>query len=81
MHLADHRVAGDAAELAGDLARRQSIRPQLLEELDALLGPAHVFPLAGEIHRFVLLLIIVRSNELPGRIPPRCRRTPGSPDY
>src|SRR5262245_19886874 len=51
MHLADPRIAGDAAELGGNLARRQTIRPELLEKLDPLVGPTRdVFPLAGEIH-------------------------------
>src|SRR5262245_3282361 len=41
VHLADHRVAGHAAELAGDLTRRQSLGPKLLQRLDALVSPAH----------------------------------------
>src|SRR5499433_3614362 len=41
MHLADHRIAGDAAKLRGDLARRQPIRPESLQRFDALIGPGH----------------------------------------
>src|SRR5262245_52882181 len=41
VHLADHRVAGHAAELAGDLTRRQSLAPKLLQRLDAFVSPAH----------------------------------------
>ena len=32
VHLADHGVAGDAAELCGDLTRRQAVGPQLLQQ-------------------------------------------------
>src|SRR5476649_487135 len=43
--LADHRVAGDAAEFRRDLAGGQAVRPQFLEEFDPFVGPAHlVFP-------------------------------------
>src|SRR5215470_673499 len=41
VHLADHRIAGDAAKLRGDLARRQPIRPEFLQRFDALIGPGH----------------------------------------
>src|ERR1043166_971342 len=41
MHLADDRVAGDPAQLGRDLARREHIRPQLLEHFDALVRPRH----------------------------------------
>ena len=41
VHLADDRVAGDAAKLCGNLTRRQSVGPQLLQRLDALVGPGH----------------------------------------
>src|SRR5262249_53155523 len=41
VHLADHRIAGDAAKLRSDLARRQSIRPEFLQRFDALIGPGH----------------------------------------
>src|SRR5215216_1865583 len=68
MHFADHRIARDAAELACDLARRQAVRPQLLEKLDPFVGPTHVLPLAGEIHRFRLLASIVRPTK-PERNP------------
>ena len=43
MHLADHRIAGDAAaEFAGDLACAQSVLPKLAQEFDALVCPGHV---------------------------------------
>src|SRR5262249_15514872 len=41
VHLADHRIAGNAAKLRGDLARRQPIRPEFLQRFDALIGPGH----------------------------------------
>src|SRR5215471_3735478 len=41
VHLADHRIAGDAAKLRGDLARREPIRPEFLQRFDALIGPGH----------------------------------------
>src|SRR5262249_56687015 len=41
VHLADHRIAGDAAKLRSDLARRQPIRPEFLQRFDALIGPGH----------------------------------------
>src|SRR5262245_21085908 len=41
VHLAEHRVAGHAAELGGDLTRRQSLAPKLLQRLDAFVSPAH----------------------------------------
>ena len=39
--LADHRVAGDAAELLGDLARALALGPHGLEGLDLFIGPGH----------------------------------------
>src|SRR5262245_46550520 len=41
VHLADHRVAGHATELGGDLTRRQPFAPKLLQRLDAFVSPAH----------------------------------------
>ena len=41
VHLADHGVAGDAAESAGDLAGAQPFGPELLQQLDAFVGPCH----------------------------------------
>src|SRR6476469_3235171 len=41
VHLADHGVAGDAAQLGGDLAGRQPVGPQPLEHLDAFISPSH----------------------------------------
>ena len=43
MNLADHRIAGDPAELGGDLAGGQAVRPQFLQEFDPLVRPAHRF--------------------------------------
>src|SRR6476646_9026343 len=41
VHLADHGIAGDAAQLGGDLAGRQPVDPQPLERLDAFISPSH----------------------------------------
>src|SRR5215831_6003188 len=41
VHLADHRIAGNAAKLRSDLARRQPIRLEFLQRFDALIGPGH----------------------------------------
>jgi len=41
VHLADHRVAGDAAKLPGDLTCGKAVGPQFLEQLDAFVSPAH----------------------------------------
>src|SRR5580704_14995241 len=41
MHLADHGVARDAAELGGDLARRQAVGPEFFEQFDPLVSPRH----------------------------------------
>src|SRR5436190_12977114 len=41
VHLADHRIASDAAKLRGDLTRRQPVGPQLLQHFNALIGPGH----------------------------------------
>src|SRR5262249_3398211 len=46
MHLADHRVAGDAAQRAGNLAGRQPFGPKVLELLDAVVGPIQLRHLA-----------------------------------
>jgi hypothetical protein len=37
----DDSVAGDPAELAGNLAGTQTVRPELLEPFHALIGPTH----------------------------------------
>src|SRR6201999_1990548 len=39
VHLADHGIAGDAAQGAGDLAGRQALGPEILELFDAVVGP------------------------------------------
>src|SRR2546430_4525572 len=41
VHLADHGIAGNAAKLRGDLARRQPLCPEFLQSFDALIGPGH----------------------------------------
>jgi hypothetical protein len=41
MDLADHGITGDAAQLCGNLTRRKSLAPQLLQRLDAFVIPAH----------------------------------------
>jgi two-component system phosphate regulon response regulator PhoB len=41
VHLADHCVAGDAAQFGRDLARRKAVGPQLLQQFDAFVSPAH----------------------------------------
>src|SRR5262245_2155848 len=78
--LADHGVARDATELGRNLARRQALRPQFLELLDPLVGPAHVFPLAGEIHRFMLPSSSVRPTEVQTESLHAVRRSRRPPD-
>src|SRR5215468_6632107 len=41
VHLADHGIAGNAAKLRGDLARRQPLYPEFLQCFDAFIGPGH----------------------------------------
>src|SRR5690606_9589949 len=41
VHLADHRVARDAAKLGGDLAGTQAILPELLQEFHPFIAPRH----------------------------------------
>jgi hypothetical protein len=41
VRLADHRISADAAQFVGDLARRHAFAPQLLELIDAFIGPGH----------------------------------------
>jgi hypothetical protein len=48
MDLADYGIAGDAAELGGDLACRQSLAPKFLQILDAFIRPSHASSLSGE---------------------------------
>jgi hypothetical protein len=47
VNLADDRVAGHVAKLGGDLARAQTIGPELLEKLDPLVRPS-----SARIHHF-----------------------------
>src|SRR5262249_13917099 len=58
MHLSDHRIAGNAAEFRRNLTRRQSIAPQLLEEVYTVVCPAHGPP-------------PLAPGQSLGRIPPR----------
>src|SRR3989338_6087466 len=41
VHLADHRAAADAAQLPRDLARAETLQPQLLEGRCAFFAPVH----------------------------------------
>jgi len=41
VHLADHRVAGDAADATCDLAGTQSLTPELFQQLYSFIGPGH----------------------------------------
>src|SRR5262245_12684614 len=41
MHLADHGIAGDAAEPPRTLTGAEPVRPQLLQEFDAFIVPGH----------------------------------------
>ena len=45
--LADHGVAGDAAQLLGDLAGRLAFGPHAFQCLDAFVGPGHGLLLGG----------------------------------
>lgn len=69
VHLADHRIAGNAAQLCGNLARRQAVGSQLLQRLDALVSPAH--PSNSPV-------VVARSSA--GRILRRVWATTGWPD-
>src|SRR5204863_8061701 len=56
MHLADHGVTRDAAELGGDLACRKALPPQLLQKLDPIVGPSlHLGPLLVQKRHWPLL--------------------------
>src|SRR5262249_52727938 len=48
---ADHRIAGDAAELRRDLARRKAVRPKLFQKLDSLVSPRHAHPLLEPVDK------------------------------
>src|SRR5215475_5473839 len=68
VHLADHRVAGDAAELGGDLARRQAIGPKFLQRLDAFVSPGHAsFSSAVAIAAAVAAAEKCRQNPAAGQ--------------
>src|SRR6185295_7028864 len=41
MHLADHGIAGDAAETPRNLAGAEAVGPQLFQEFDAFIVPGH----------------------------------------
>jgi hypothetical protein len=45
VHLADHRIAGDArTQPPGDLAGAQAFRPELFEKLHSLISPGQFRP-------------------------------------
>jgi len=48
VHLADHGIAADTAELAGNLARAEALGPQFSEKFDALVSPVHGTTLSCE---------------------------------
>src|SRR5918999_5330448 len=62
--LANHRIAGDAAEFGCNLACRKAIRPKFFQKFYPLVGPTHVIP----------------PRPIPLRIRPRCLAAHGSPD-
>src|ERR1051325_3683952 len=69
MHLADHGIAGDAAKLAGDLARRKPVGPELLEQLHPFIRPGHelhVSPQWACDHEAAESLLAVRRQAEPG---------------
>jgi hypothetical protein len=43
MNLANHCIARDAAQLRSNLTCRETVGPQLLQQLDAFVSPAHCF--------------------------------------
>src|SRR5262245_44445946 len=80
VYLADHGVAGHAAKFGGDLTRRQSLAPKLLQRLDALVSPAHAqVPRRSPRRRSPDRIRSGLGNDrLPKRIPfllLRCTRT------
>src|SRR5262245_29855148 len=70
MHLADHGVARDAAELACDLTCRKSVGPQFLEQLDAFVSPAHA---SESLRRRRSVLVSPENTSSSGNnaLPPR----------
>ncbi len=62
VNLSDHRITRDIAELGSDLAGTQPIAPELLEQLDAFVGPC-----SGFVHRITCLSGRPRGVCLEGR--------------
>src|SRR5277367_992810 len=88
MHLADHRVAGDAAKLGRDLTGRQAVRPQFLQKLDPLVCPRHEQILLTDTRRVFIQFLSVQRLPNPwrtnswstlGRIHRHARRRNGRP--
>src|SRR5215470_11373432 len=44
VHLADHRVTGNATEFRRNLTRRQSVAPEFLQEFHSIVRPIHGSP-------------------------------------
>ena len=66
--LADHRAAGNAAQLAGDLAGRQPFAPHFGQSFNALVVPLH-----DGSPRLIQLPIRISPRRPPGRVPSRSR--------
>ena len=74
--LADHRIAGDPAQLLGDLGGRMALGPEFLEGVHPLVVPRHVGslphlrarPVAGCAYPYMLLWLYA-----PTVLTPRCR--------
>src|SRR5690606_17821623 len=64
MHLADHRVAADAAQLRSNLTGAQPVRPEFLEPFDPFISPVHA-------------MLSLYPEARDGRIP---HRGPGRPE-
>ena len=66
VHLADHCVAGDAAEFRRDLRSGEAVGPQLFQQFDAFVSPAH----SSEFLASTFLASKFFSAQVP-RQPPR----------
>src|SRR5499426_1350677 len=80
MHLADHLIAGDAAEPPCNLTGAEPVRPQLLQEFDAFIVPGHalVSPVctAGEFGAACADSRLLRTGLERRSSTPRSTRTP-----
>src|SRR5262249_5448620 len=72
---ADHRVTGDPAQFARDLARREAVRPQFLEHFDAFVRPRH-----GALHQSGIRAWSSAGRSDPTESYPRAGRTMAPPD-